>query len=334
MKAAAKGYFGKTLEDLTLAQDAILAAIPQSPTKFDLDAQRRARSASRTSPRARSARSSSSSSRRTSEIVQRRNYVLDLMKTRSPLTGDEHTRRRVRGGQGRAGRSSRRRSRPTWRAPHFVWQVRDAARRRSSAPTTPDDCAEGRHRRLPGHDDARLEHAEDRREVGLRRGPRAQRQGPAADPDAAARSRARDWSWILGLRGHNIHNARVGGHRLPDRRGPRLRRQRRATRPRATRSSSPSSTSWPTAGASPGRRSSRSTTPIGIDDETLTAATMFMDVTTNFGGGFTPTQADKLERGPVRLRIGAPVLAQHPGHQGRRSCSGLDHTSSGPRTSA
>ena len=36
MKAAAKGYFGKKLEDLTLAQYAILAAIPQSPTRFDL----------------------------------------------------------------------------------------------------------------------------------------------------------------------------------------------------------------------------------------------------------------------------------------------------------
>src|SRR4249919_1517202 len=36
VKAAAKGYFGKSLDKLTLAQDAILAAIPQSPTKFDL----------------------------------------------------------------------------------------------------------------------------------------------------------------------------------------------------------------------------------------------------------------------------------------------------------
>ena len=36
VKAAAKGYFGKALEDLSLAQYAILAAIPQSPTKFDL----------------------------------------------------------------------------------------------------------------------------------------------------------------------------------------------------------------------------------------------------------------------------------------------------------
>ena len=38
----------------------------------------------------------------------------------------------------------------------------------------------------------------------------------------------------------------------------------------------------------------------------MTAATMFMDVVTNFASAgaraFTPTQADGLERGPVRLR--------------------------------
>ena len=34
----------------------------------------------------------------------------------------------------------------------------------------------------------------------------------------------------------------------------------------------------------------------------MTAATMFMDVVTNFGGKYRPTQADRLERGPVRLR--------------------------------
>jgi membrane peptidoglycan carboxypeptidase len=36
VKAAALSYFGKPLEELTLAQTAILAAIPQSPTRFDL----------------------------------------------------------------------------------------------------------------------------------------------------------------------------------------------------------------------------------------------------------------------------------------------------------
>ena len=36
VKAAAMGYFGKDLSELTLAQYAVLAAIPQSPTEFDL----------------------------------------------------------------------------------------------------------------------------------------------------------------------------------------------------------------------------------------------------------------------------------------------------------
>src|SRR4029077_16235264 len=41
---------------------------------------------------------------------------------------------------------------------------------------------------------------------------------------------------------------------------------------------------------------------IGIDDKTLTASTMLMDGTTKFSKNFIPIQADKAERGPVRLR--------------------------------
>ena len=40
----------------------------------------------------------------------------------------------------------------------------------------------------------------------------------------------------------------------------------------------------------------------GIGNKSITAASMFMDVVTNFGGGYTPTDADNLERGPVRMR--------------------------------
>jgi membrane peptidoglycan carboxypeptidase len=40
----------------------------------------------------------------------------------------------------------------------------------------------------------------------------------------------------------------------------------------------------------------------GIDTRQITAASMFMDVVTDFGGGYTPTDADNLERGPVRVR--------------------------------
>ena len=54
---------------------------------------------------------------------------------------------------------------------------------------------------------------------------------------------------------------------------------------------------------------------IGIDDHTMTAATMFMDVATNFGGGFIPPRptTSSAARPPP---LGDPVLAQHPGHQG------------------
>ena len=52
---------------------------------------------------------------------------------------------------------------------------------------------------------------------------------------------------------------------------------------------------------------------------------MFMDVTTNFGGGFTPTQADKLERGPVRLRSALQFSLNIPAIKAT-IMSGLDHT--------
>ena len=41
---------------------------------------------------------------------------------------------------------------------------------------------------------------------------------------------------------------------------------------------------------------------IGIQDRQITAATVLMDVATNFGGGYIPHDADGYERGPVRVR--------------------------------
>ncbi len=41
---------------------------------------------------------------------------------------------------------------------------------------------------------------------------------------------------------------------------------------------------------------------IGLQDGSMTAASMFMDVATDFGGGYTPHDADGYERGPVRMR--------------------------------
>src|SRR4029078_3503790 len=90
VKAAAKSYFGKSLADLTLAQDAILAAIPQSPTKYDL-----VRNADEVCldnvAEGQECTNFKLVVSQASEIVQRRNHILDLMKSRSPLTGTKHT---------------------------------------------------------------------------------------------------------------------------------------------------------------------------------------------------------------------------------------------------
>jgi membrane peptidoglycan carboxypeptidase len=58
----------------------------------------------------------------------------------------------------------------------------------------------------------------------------------------------------------------------------------------------------------------------------MTAATMFMDVTTDFGGQqpFTPTQADSGERGPVRLRSALQFSLNIPSIKAGL-INGLDH---------
>src|SRR6185369_16329270 len=63
---------------------------------------------------------------------------------------------------------------------------------------------------------------------------------------------------------------------------------------------------------------------IGIEDQTMTAATMFMDVTTDFGGKFVPTQADDKERGPVRLRSALQFSLNIPSIKAG-IMNGLDH---------
>ena len=108
---------------------------------------------------------------------------------------------------------------------------------------------------------------------------------------------AKDWGWLKNLRGKNIHNAAVGGHGLPDRPGPRLRGLGQLHR--AGHEEVPAAVRRPVGRLAPARDPSIKPInyAIGIEDQTMTAATMFMDVTTDFGGKFIPTQADKPSAG-------------------------------------
>jgi len=73
-----------------------------------------------------------------SEIVARRNYILDLMKTRSPLSGAKHTPDEYEAAKLEPV-VLRPQASSTWRAPQFVWQVRqDLAQ--IVCPDNPNDC--------------------------------------------------------------------------------------------------------------------------------------------------------------------------------------------------
>ena len=320
MKAAAKSYFGKSLDQLTLAQDAILAAIPQSPTKFDL-----VRNADEVCLENVAEGQECTKFKlvvpQDSEIVQRRNHVLDLMKTRSPLTGNKHTPAEYEAAK----------EEPVELHPADLGRLEGTplrlagpSRARSDVlPGHPERLPRGRHRGLHGHHHPRLDDAADGREVGLRRGPRPELQGPGRDPEQpqdpqGATGRGSSACAATTSTTPPPRSTTTGPARSSPTSG------RPATPRRATRSSSRSSTSWPTAGGSPGRRSSPIDYAIGIDDKTLTASTMLMDVTTNFGGGFIPTQADKLERGPVRLRSALQFSLNIPAIKAT-IMSGLDH---------
>ena len=296
--AAAQGYFGKALDDLTLAEAAIIAALPQSPSAYDLvrNAEERVPRPGRRAPRTR-ARRRSSSSPPDAPIVQRRNQVLDQMaRGRTPLTGDSSppptSRRR------RPSRSSSPRSSPAVDGP-----ASSSGRSARSSPTRLCRDAET----CPPIERGGLDITTtlDLRLQGIaEKWVKAATIVPhAKDPRAAARALGLRYEpWMENLRDKDLRNgALVAKDYQTGESWPTWGRRIR-TRPRAPSSSSHGSTSSPMAGASPGRRSSRSSTRTGIANKSITAASMFMDVVTDFGGGYTPTDADNLERGPVRVR--------------------------------
>ena len=334
VKAAAKGYFGKELKDLTLAQHAILAAIPQSPTKFDLIRNAEEVCLDPVDPETEAGDEEADAEADVAEcerfrlevpsdteIVQRRNYILDLMMTRSPLTGDKYDA---------ADYEAAKREKvvlveqvsATWRAPHFVWQVREELAS-IVCPDDPTDCPEvdTAGYRVTTTLDWDMQKIVERYVNAAARAPNAK------DPRAVLESRKipdRHWDWMLNLRGRNIHNAASAV--MDYRTGEVLAYVGSASyTAKGNKKFQPQFDVLSDGWRQPGSSIKPIDYLIGIDDETYTASTMFMDVVTDFGGGFTPTQADSLERGPVRLRGALQFSLNVPAIKATL-ISGLEHT--------
>lgn len=297
--AAAKSYFGKDLQHLDLAQMAILAAIPQSPTDFDLV---KNAAPECTVPVAAGASCPSGKSQLVvpadSQIVQRRNYILDLMKSRSVLSGTDHQPSDYDAAmQEKVVLAPQ--AAPQWRAPHFVWQVRHDLGAILCGNANADACEPvdtGGYQVTTTLDWTMQKVAEKWVKAAV--------IGPNMKNTAAYLKSLGlpDLGWIETLRRDDIHNGALGA--IDYRTGQVLAYVGSAD----YYSSSASKQFQPqfdVLGA--GWRQTGSTfKPIsyvtGIEDGTVTAASLFMDVVTDFGGGYTPTDADNLERGPLRLR--------------------------------
>ncbi len=318
IKAAAKSYFGKELAELSLAQAAILAAIPQSPTRFDLI--RNADSVCLEDvPEGAECTKFQLVVPPDTEVVQRRDYILELMKTRSPLTGDQHTAAEYEAAKDEPVELVRQVS-VNWKAPHFVWQVRHQLGQ-IFCPDDPDDCPEvdsGGYRVTTSLDWEMQKIAEKWVYV-------AARAPNAKDPRAVLAAKKipeSEHSWILGLRGHDIHNAAAAVQDY--RTGEILAYVGSASyTSRGNATFQPQFDVLADGWRQPGSAIKPVNYLIGIDDKAITASTMLMDVVTDFGNDYTPTQADKLERGPVRVRSALQFSLNIPAIKGT-ILTGLD----------
>ncbi len=322
--AAARTYFNKTLAELTLAEVAILAAIPQTPSEFDLVKNAASECAVVIVPGEDCpAASVQLVVPQDSSIVLRRNKVLDLMKTRSVLSGSAHTIEQYEAAKLEPVVLSRQASTP-WKAAHFIWQVRRQLGSILCGEELADTCEEvdtGGYR-ITTTIDWEMQQVVDKWVFAAARSPNL--ADPQASLDRLGIPEA-DQKWILQLVDSNIHNAASAV--IDYRTGEVL-------------AYAGSAGYYATGGVAfqpqydvlsdgfrqPGSAIKPLNYITGIDDHSMTAASMFMDVTTDFGGQkpFTPTQADERERGPVRLRSALQFSLNIPSIKAGL-VNGLDH---------
>ncbi|HEY8237944.1 MAG TPA: transglycosylase domain-containing protein, partial [Candidatus Limnocylindrales bacterium] len=318
VKAASLGYFGKQLEELTLAQYAVLAAIPQSPTKFDL-MQNTLRECAVEVEDGATCPDDKVTLRvpDTSEIVIRRNKVLDFMAdpTRSVLSGKDHTAAEYEAAKHEPLILTPQAA-TQMKAPHFVWQIRKELSSLLCGPENVETCeaVDTGGYQVTTTLDWEMQQTVEKWLFASTRATHLKNPTPVWKGLGIPES---EYAWLRNLRGANIHNGAAG---IIDYRTGQVLAYGGSGAYYADASGCPKPASDGTTGRckfepqfdvmfngfrQPGSAIKPLNYVIGIENHTLTAATMFMDVVTDFGkkgASYTPSQSDGLERGPVRLR--------------------------------
>ncbi len=322
VKAAALGYFDKQLDDLTLAQHAVLAAIPQAPSTFDLMANAEQICLIEVAEDE-DCEEFELVVPSDSEIAVRRNHVLELMKTNSPLSGGLYS-----AADYELAKEERivltPRASATLKAAHFVRAVRRELGRHL-CPDTPDACnlIDVGGYRVVTTLDWKMQRSTEKWVYTAARAPNAKSTTATRAFLKRQKIPSRAYTWLLGLRGKNIHNAAAAV--MDYRTGEILAYAGSASyTAKGTKKFQPEFDVLAQGWRQPGSSIKPIHYAIGIEDQTVTAATMFMDVVTDFGNKFIPTQADKFERGPVRLRSALQFSLNVPAIK-QTFVSGLDH---------
>ena len=324
VQAAARSYWRKDLKDLDLAQLALLAGIPQSPTKFDLvkNAVEETYTDDNGNERTRLVVPPNT------EIVRRRNFILDLMKTRSVLTKGQYTDADYEAAKAEpvilASQAA-----DQWKAPQFVWQVRNELGSILCGSTQCEAIDTGGYKVITTLDYT-MQKTVEKWVYAAAIAPNITKQDKTQTVSkvlTALKIPKSQWTWVNNLRGKNVNNAAASV--LDYRTGDILAYAGSASyTAKGYAQFQPQYDVLADGWRQPGSSIKPVVYSIGIEDRTMTAATMFMDVVTNFAPSgakaYTPTQADNRERGPVRLRNALQFSLNVPAVKAG-FINGLDH---------
>jgi penicillin-binding protein 1A len=307
--AAVKGYFGIDLTDpkqaatLTLAQAAIIAALPQAPDYYDLvqNAQTVCASDPTLDPTDPACKKTQLEVPADSPVVARRNAVLDLMASgRTPLLA-------ALGQQPTAAAFAAAKQEPVviasqttkaWQASQFVYQVRkELATQLCGAGV--DTCPVLERGGLT------IQTTLDWKLQGI-----AQKWVKAAtilphqtNPAAYAKKIGVPYqAWMKNLVDKTLYNGALIAEDYQSGQIVAYVGSADATATKATKKFQPQFDVLADGWRQPGSAFKPIMYATGIADRNFTAASVFMDVATDMGGGYIPTDADLLERGPVRMQ--------------------------------
>ena len=287
--AAARGYFGITdLSKLTLAQAATLAAILQAPSAYDLMT---------------NAETDTVNGKPllivplTSEVALRRNWILDRMRTESPLSGAAHS-----AADYDAAMLEPIVLHPPAVASSLAYAFTQQVRNQLSTILCGTEAAGSCPALDTGGYQVTTTLSVPMQKLAEKWTEAAARVPNAPDPAAYAKQLGVPYqSWMANLMGAQVENAaldaidyRTGqvwaytgsaGVGLP-----------------ASKKLQPLFDVMANGWRQPGSTFKAVGYSVGLDDGDITASTLLMDVATDFGGGYIPTDADLAERGPLRVR--------------------------------